>query len=57
MAVVKEFSNQYCKKVRITNKAHANLSEEEINQRNQQIQIHANMLAKTLIEQQRNNAS
>lgn len=57
MAVVKEFSNQYCKKIRILDDAYANLSEEEINQRNQQIQIHANMLVKTLIEQQRNNAS
>lgn len=57
MAVVKEFSNQYCKKIRILDDAYANLSEEEINQRNQQIQIHANMLVKALIEQQRNNAS
>lgn len=57
MAVVKEFSNQYCKKIRILDDSYANLSEEEINQRNQQIQIHANMLVKTLIEQQRNNAS
>lgn len=57
MAVVKEFSNQYCKKIRILDDAYANLSQEEINQRNQQIQIHANMLVKTLIEQQRNNAS
>ncbi len=57
MAVVKELSNQYCKKIRILDDAYANLSEEEINQRNQQIQIHANTLVKTLIEKQRNNAS
>ena len=57
MAVVKEFSNQYCKKIRILDDAYANLSEEEINQRNQQIQIHANMLVKILIGHQKNNAS
>lgn len=57
MAVVKELSNQYCKKIRILDDAYANLSEEEINQRNQQIQIHANTLVKTLIEKQRSNAS
>lgn len=57
MAVVKELSNQYCKKIRILDDAYANLSEEEINQRNQQIQIHANTLVKTLIEKQRSDAS
>lgn len=57
MAVVKEFSNQYCKKVRILDDSYANLSEEEINQRNQQIQIHANMLVRALMEQQGNNVS
>lgn len=50
MAVVKEFSVEHCKKVRIHDDQYAHLSEEEIAKRKEDIQRHFNLLVRQQFE-------